>query len=216
MISIKQLCKDQRVCIIGAHPDDIELGMAGTINQIKNEAKELLCLVASTSSTIPGNSGITQNLEASMKSMGVNYKICGWQTRRFKENEVVIRDVIYQYKDFDIIFSHSRDSLHPDHRVIGTAVADIMKERTVFCFEEVYSGREIQYNWINEISSEDMFSKIHALDCYSTQSKRPYFKDDSIATQARFRGMMIGKKYAEAFYLLRGASTGLSKQENIV
>lgn len=203
-MTLYDFCKGKRVCIIGAHPDDETLGMGGTINQIKELKPRVL--IISTSTTIPGNSGITKDLDNCMKSYGLDYHVGKFKTRHFIDDQTIIRDLIYQYKDYDVFFTHSVKSQHIDHRVVGQAVQDIIKDKTIFNWEEINTGKDIHINWWNEISSDDLVAKMKALDCYTTQKRRAYFEGDVIPTLARFRGNEILKPYAESFFMVRGMS----------
>jgi LmbE family N-acetylglucosaminyl deacetylase len=203
-LSLKDFLKDKRVCIIGAHPDDLELGMAGTLNQIKE--LDIRLLIMSPSTNIAGNSGITQNLLSSMESFGLHdsYHLYQFTTRHFHEERSKIKDVLYEYKDYDFFFTHSPRSLHSDHRVIAESLQEVTKNKFILCFENINDNVNMKVNWWNEISSEDLMAKYHALDFYTTQKKRPYFNDDCVSTLAKMRGNQIGKIYAEGFEFVRG------------
>jgi LmbE family N-acetylglucosaminyl deacetylase len=203
---IKDFLKGKKICIIGAHPDDIELGMGGTLNQIKD--LDVNVRVASLSTTIKGNEGILRELRDSMSNYNILFgeKAFQWEqiTRMFHANKTKIRDIIFKAtSEFDVFFTHSKLSQHDDHRVIAEAVDDIMKEKTIITWEEVHSGKNIPVNMWNEIRASDLMTKTHALDCYKSQKHRPYFEGDHITTLARHRGNQILKPYAEAFNVVR-------------
>jgi LmbE family N-acetylglucosaminyl deacetylase len=201
-MTLFDFCKGKRIIFIGAHPDDIELGCGGTLSQLR-ELKPR-CLVISSSSTIPGNSGITKDLDNAMKCYDLEYHLGKFKTRHFVDDQTIIRDLIYQYRNYDVFFTHSIQSQHIDHRIVGQAVIDIIKDKTIFTWEEINTGKDIKVNWWNEISSDDLVAKMRALDCYTTQKRRAYFEGDVIPTLARMRGNEIQKKYAEGFTLVRG------------
>lgn len=200
-MTLLDFLKDKKICIIGAHPDDIELGCGGTLNQIK----ELNPFVAflSSSDNIPGNTGIVEECNNSMKMYGIKPTIYSISTRKFANSRTYVRDEVYKLKDFDVFFTHSTESQHEDHRILGRAVDDIMKDKTIFCWEEIHSGKNIPVNFWNRCTGQDMIVKSQALDCYKSQKRRPYFEDDAIITLARYRGNQILATYAEAFNVVR-------------
>jgi len=204
---IKDFLKDKRVCIIGSHPDDIELAMGGTLWQICHNIM-VRCIILSPSTNIPGNSGITENLQNSMDVYGIdNYHLYPFTTRHFHEERANIKDLIYQYKDYDFFFTHSPNSAHSDHKVVGESVQEVIKDKTILCFENINDNSNMKINWYNEIDASDLAAKYRALDFYTTQkAKRKYFNDDSVATLAKIRGAQIGETYAEGFEFVRAVT----------
>lgn len=195
---IKDFLKGKSICIIGAHTDDIELGMGATLNQIKEFNPNIHVF----------SSGTTEKGEfsASMDTYGIEqptldeYPARGFYTGPYRQ---LIRDRVFNWANYDVFFTHSIHSQHLDHRIVGEAVDDIIKDKTIICWEEVHSGKNIPINFWNEFSADDLAAKFHALDCYKSQAKRPYFEGDHIATLARYRGNQILRPYAEAFNLIR-------------
>src|SRR5207245_293245 len=202
-MTLKDFLKGKKICIIGAHPDDIELGLGATLSQIKYE--DIRVDIFSGANEIEGNENIPQELRASMEVFGIwNWVVHMFDVRKFYEKVDLIRNDVYGlYKNYDVFFTHSKLSHHLDYKMLGDAVYDICKEKTIICFEEIYSGKDIPINTWNEVSVEDMAVKSRALDCYKTQAKRPYFEGGHIIDMARFRGNQILKNYDEAFNIMR-------------
>jgi LmbE family N-acetylglucosaminyl deacetylase len=120
----------------------------------------------------------------------------------------------------EIIFTHHGGDLNIDHRrtfeAVITATRPIRTEKvnTIIAFETP-SGTEWRAsndpfhfipNLFYEISKENLQFKIEAFNCYEFE-KRSYPHPRSVEAleiQAKRWGIMIGKEYAEAFYLVRG------------
>jgi len=180
--------------------DDIELGMGGTLNQIKGEDVRVIVFA----DTIKYNGAeIEGEFNNSMKSMKIKATLHHYDVDNLSRELVEIREIIYEYKEADVFFAPSINSTHQDHRTIGQAVSDIMLEKTILFYEEIRGGTNQHINCWNEISAMDLSAKYRLMDFYETQKKRHYTTDDAIGTMARFRGGQIKTNYAEAFEVKR-------------
>ena len=197
---VKLMFKGKKIVIFGAHPDDTELGMGGTLNQIKDE--DVKIVVFADTAKYNGEE-IRQEFRDSMNSLLLSYDLHSFEVDNLAKELVDIRRLIYEYKDADIFFAPSLNSTHQDHRTIGQAVSDIMLEKTIFYYEEIRGGINQRINCWNEITAMDLSAKYRLMDFYETQKKRHYTTDDAIGTMARFRGGQIKTNYAEGFEVKR-------------
>ena len=193
--------EDKKILLLGAHPDDIELGCGGTINQlVKNNVKVIVF-----ADTVQNNGDeILTEFKNSMRTQKLNFSIFKYEVDNLEKDKQEIRKIIYKNNDYDIIFSPSKHSQHQDHRLIGEAVDDIMLEKTVFYYEDIRSGTHEHVNFWNSLSEDDMEAKYRMIAQYNTQlGKRHYFNNESITTMAKFRGGQVNTKFAEGFEVLR-------------
>jgi len=200
---IKPILEGKRICIIGAHTDDVELGMGGTLNQIKDLHPEVI--IMSNSYTTNPEWDTVSECRNSLHEYGIEPIMMSETTRYFDRDIGAIRDNLFLLRDkFDVFFTHSNTSMHQDHRVIGQIVEDIMFDKTVFCFEDIHSGQRMQgpYMW-NEISEEDFTIKKKALSHYHSQKRRRYFDDRYFDALVTHRGNQVHKPMAECFEIKR-------------
>jgi len=191
----------KKIAIFGAHPDDIECGMGATLNQIKQYQPQIIIL--SDTQQYNGEE-IRNECHKSMGTMKLNYTLYKFEADNLEKDKVAIRKIIYEYKDYDIIFAPSPLSQHQDHRLIGKSVDDIMLEKTVFYYEDIRSGQHEIINYWHGLSEEDMEAKYMMIAQYGTQLvKRHYFNNESMRTMAKFRGGQVRKEYAEGFEVKR-------------
>ena len=188
--------EDKQIVIFGAHPDDIECGMGGTLDQLKQYKPEIV--VFADTVRYNGDEILTE-FDNSMKEIGLVGTLLHFDVDNMAGDLVEIREIIYSYRDADIFFTQSLNSTHQDHRIIGQAVHDIMLEKTVFIYEEIRSGQHQHINYYNKITAGNLAQKYRMIDCYKTQKKRHYLSDEAINTMARFRGGQINCNYAEGF-----------------
>ena len=145
--------KDKNIIIFAAHPDDVECGMGGTLNQLAKYNPKVVVMAG----TVQNNGDkIKEELKNSMKTQKVSYSLHSFEVDNLEKDKVEIRKIIYSYRDADIIFAPSKRSQHQDHRLIGEAVDDIMLEKTIFYYEDIRSGQNEHINFWNSLSEEDM------------------------------------------------------------
>ena len=195
--------KGKKILIVGSHPDDIEFGLGATLNQLKKE--NIMCIVFSDTVNLNGKDILEELHNSLVKIYNVNSLVLmrNILNMNFMNQEREIKQKLYDVKkDFnpDIIFSTSRKSHNPDHKVLGESVLSVFQEQTVLFYEVVRGDYEFQPNLYNEVSEEDAEVKQDAIRQYITQTKkRDYAKSSIILSQLIFRGSQILKKYAEAF-----------------
>ena len=103
---IRDILKLKRICVIGAHTDDVELGMGGTLNQIRREFVEVI--ICSNSMTTNPEWDTQKECRTALSEFDIVPTILNYQTRYFDKQLPDLRDNIYQLKDkFDVFFTHS-------------------------------------------------------------------------------------------------------------
>ena len=194
--------ENKKILIVGGHCDDIEFGMGASLNRLdKNNVK---CVIFSDTVNLNGPE-IINELSNSLKGIyDINFTLRhDIKNMNFVNQEREIKQILYDIKQEykpDIIFSTSRKSYNPDHKVLGESVLSVFQEQTILFYEVVRGDYEFQPNLYIEVSEEDAEIKQDAIRQYKTQTKkRDYAKSSIILSQLVFRGSQVLKKYAEAF-----------------
>ena len=196
--------KGKKILIIGAHPDDIELGMGATLNQIKKEDVKIIVF----SDTVHRNGkAILDELNESMRIYGLSFTLIkDVYNMHFQDNRGRINQILFDTKkEFkpDIIFSPNRTSYNPDHKVLGESCLAVFQEQTILFYEVIRGDYEHKSNMYNTVSMDDMLVKQQALMQYKTQQKEAYISSNIIQSKAIFRGNQCGTDYAESFEVVR-------------
>ena len=194
--------KGKKILIVGAHPDDIEFGFGGTLNQIKEE--NIKCVVFSDTTNLNGEVILGELHNSLKKIYNIDFILKrNIENLNFVNQEREIKQILYDLKqDFkpDIIVSTSRNSFNPDHQILGMSCLNVFQEQTVLFYEVIRGDYEFKPNLYNEVSEEDAEIKQDAIRQYVSQTKkRDYAKSSIILSQLIFRGSQISKRYAESF-----------------
>jgi LmbE family N-acetylglucosaminyl deacetylase len=198
----------QRVCFIGAHPDDIELGCGALIAQIVNQT-DIRCITLSDNQKNPDLVNIVQEHYASMAVLGVPKEkvILGqFETRRFPHARQEILEFMIQFnKSFnpDIVFVHTRADIHQDHGTVTEEALRAFRGTTVLGFDVIRSSYGFFPNYLVEVSETEVQKKIDSLLEYKTYASRYYFNSEITRSTLVRYGAIAERPYAEGFDILR-------------
>ncbi|WP_322807098.1 PIG-L deacetylase family protein [Thermanaerothrix sp.] len=198
----------RRVCFIGAHPDDIELGCGALIAHIVNQT-EILCVTLSDNQKNPELKNLVEEHYRSMAVLGVpeDRVILGqFETRRFPHARQEILEYLIQInRTFqpDLVFVHTKADIHQDHATVTEEALRAFRGTTVLGFDVIRSSYGFFPSFLVEVTEEDVEKKIAALAEYKTYQNRYYF-DPKITRATLIRnGAICERPYAEGFDILR-------------
>jgi LmbE family N-acetylglucosaminyl deacetylase len=197
-----------RVLAIGAHPDDIEIGCAGTILKLIGQgAVSEVCWVV-----LSGDGERAEEARRSADALldGV------------PRSEVVVRDFpdgFFPYagqriKDFfeqlkvelspDVVLTHQRADLHQDHRLCCELAWNSFRDHLILEYEvPKYDGDMSAPNAFVPLSEGLSRRKIdHLMSHFGSQRSKRWFQEDLFSSLLRLRGMECNSpsSYAEAFF----------------
>jgi N-acetylglucosamine malate deacetylase 1 len=198
----------KKVCFIGAHPDDIELGCGAFISNIKGKA-ELLCVTLSDNQQNPLLNQLVDEHYRSMAILGVpadHVKLESFVTRRFPELRQEILEYLYclnhEYQP-DIVITHTHSDIHQDHQQTTEEVLRAFRGTTVLGFDALRSSYGFFPHFLVEVSEQDVECKIQALGEYSTYHEKYYFDASVLRATLIRHGALAERPYAEGFDILR-------------
>lgn len=231
-----------KILAIGAHPDDIEILCAGTLARYA-EQRHAIMMASFTCGNMgdltippPELARIRRaEAEASAAILGARLLWPGITDELVFPNEQqrrIMIDVLRQ-ADPDVIFTHSPNDYHPDHRYVSQLVFDSYFQKGLpnipgqthaacrFGGAQVYymdnlAGISFQPSEYVDITPV-IEMKRRMLECHQSQVKpmRELAKQDLIELmeiQSRFRGLAAGCQYAEGFTRLEAFQRGLTRR----
>ena len=210
------------ILVIGAHPDDAEIGCGGTIAHYKKKNKKVGVLDLSNGEPTPFGTVEKRMTEAKAASeiLQLDIRITLDITNRYIENTIENRkkvsEVIRKYKP-RILITHPFDDWHPDHiachQIVNAAKFQAKLTKTesefpeynpkyVFYFDHSHlKDKNRKLDFLVDIS-DSIDDKINSLKVYKSQfvdNKKHLRIFDYIRERAGYLGYQIGVKYAEGF-----------------
>jgi len=198
-----------KVLIIGAHPDDYELGMGGTIAKHVKDSDEVYSIIVSDGEKI--GSAEERKKEAKKSSEFLKIKkvyFLGLPDTKISEGSETIDKIEEIVNDInpDRVYTHSSFDTHQDHRNVSKATVSACRNvKHILFFESPSSENDFCPNFFVDIS-DYLQIKIDALNIYKSLEKngsKRYLEIEAIKGGAYFRGYQAGLKYAEAFKVFR-------------
>ena len=200
--------KPARALAIGAHPDDIEIGCAGTIMKLIEDSalSEVRWVVLS------GEGERAQEARRSAEALleplpGSEVVICDFPDGFFPYEGKKIKDFFEGLKaDYspDVVFTHQRADLHQDHRISCELTWNTFRNHLILEYEvPKYDGDMSAPNAFVPLSERLSQRKVdHLLDHFASQRSKHWFREDLFTSLLRLRGMECNStsSHAEAFF----------------
>jgi len=197
-----------KLLFLGAHADDIEIGCGGTILRLLGEYSigEVSWIVFSAG----GQRATEARQSADVLLDGLESKrveIRSFRDGFFPYSGGEIKEYFEALKTFvspDIIFTHYRNDLHQDHRLISDLTWNTFRDHLILEYEvPKYDGDMGIPNFFIHLTEQTAKKKAdHIRKQFGSQGNRQWFTEDTFLSILRLRGMESNapEKYAEAFY----------------
>jgi len=208
-----------KILVIGAHLDDIELACGGTLSKAIKNGHKVKVLIMSKSGYTNKEGKIQRTNEIAVKegkealeTLGVkDIEILDFPTKDilFCSDVVNAIDIVMSKYNPDIIFTHHPFDTHQAHEGVSkSTIAAARRKNTVYFFEPIApSGRSyVAFKRQLYVDIEDTIDlKIKSLKKHKSEYNKFGGEDwiGGVKSRCGFRGYEIGKKYAEAFEILR-------------
>lgn len=208
-----------KILAIGAHLDDIEIACGGTLAKAAEAGHDVKVLIMSKSGYTNKEGQIQRSDDIAVKE-GLNalhtlgltdIEILDFETKDIPFRSDVVNAIDTRMSAFnpDIIFTHHPFDTHQAHEGVAKAtIAAARRKNTVFFYEPITpSGRSyVAFKAQMYVDIESTLDKkIASLKCHTSEYNKFGAEDwiEGVRSRCGFRGYEIGKKFAEAFEILR-------------
>ncbi len=197
-----------KVLCLGAHCDDIEIGCGGTILRLLETYTnvEFRWVVFSSSEERAREALVSANHFLGSERAR-NVAIRNFRDGFFPFIGEEIKTYFEQLKsEFvpDLIFTHYRNDLHQDHRLISDLTWNTFRDHLILEYEiPKYDGDWGSPNFFVRLDESICQRKTkHLIDAFETQKAKSWFSVETFMAVLRLRGVECNSptKYAEAFY----------------
>jgi LmbE family N-acetylglucosaminyl deacetylase len=200
--------KPLRILCLGAHCDDIEIGCGGTILRLlqAHSVSHVEYVVFSSTPNRRKEAERAASLflrDAKSKRVAIHKFRDGF----FPYDGARIKEEFERMKQMpspDLIFTHYRDDLHQDHRLVQELTWNTFRQNLILEYEiPKYDGDLGSPNCFVRLTREQCEKKVsHLFEAFPTQAKKHWFTTDFFSALMRIRGVEAGgrSQYAEAFY----------------
>lgn len=197
-----------KVLVFGAHPDDMEIGMGGTIARYTSMGHHvtmaLVCVPSNTQQRMVEAGQAAQILGADLQVLNID------PNRIHHDRDLVaIFDRVYQQIEPDMVYTHWLEDSHQDHIVVAQAVISATRSNqcSVYMYEQTIPGG-IGSNGFRAQKYVDITghieTKLKSILAHASQvSKNGDWWLRGVEGRAMFRGYQIGVQFAESFQVVK-------------
>jgi N-acetylglucosamine malate deacetylase 1 len=208
------MSKKQSVIAFGAHPDDLEIGMGGTLAKLARLSYDVNLVIATLPNFVKTDIKEQRRIEATMSA-----KTLGCKSPQFLDlspDEItigrkfvtMIDDIINKHKP-EAVFTQWIGDSHQDHQALTRAVIAASRDsNNLFMYETTIPGGLTENAFRPQLYvdiTETLEVKSNALDCFHSQ-KNNRCGDlwiDAVVGRCSYRGYQMNVKYAEAFEVVK-------------
>jgi LmbE family N-acetylglucosaminyl deacetylase len=207
-----------KVLCLGAHSDDIEIGCGGTMLALleKYPQAEVRWVVFSGSGVRAEEARESARLFLG-KAARKQVQVRNFRDSFFPAQWEAVKQSFEELKPFapDVVFTHYRNDLHQDHRVICELTWNAFRDHLVLEYEiPKWDGDLGQPNFYVPLDKGVCDMKVaHLTSAFKSQASKHWFDEETFFSLLRIRGVEANapQRYAEAFYarkvVLDGASS---------
>jgi LmbE family N-acetylglucosaminyl deacetylase len=203
------MIQTMNILAIGAHPDDIEYGCAGTLIKYAERGHHIYLMVLTSGQEGGGSEIRKQEQENAAELMSVQKIFWGGyhdtQLPLNKELIAKIEEVLGEVNP-DLILVNYGDDTHQDHRILTQATMSATRYVRNVLFFEVPTTQNFNPQVFVDIS-DTLERKSQVLNAHASQVMKTNIEDRYIIelaqANATFRGIQGRVKCAEAFAPLR-------------
>ncbi len=197
------------ILCLGAHADDIEIGCGGTILTLLAARRNVECHWV----VFSGGGGAREREAQSGADLFLararqrHLTVHGFRDGFFPYVGAGIKDAfeaLAREVSPDIVFTHTRDDRHQDHRVVSDLTWNTFRRHLILEYEvPKYDGDLGVPNLFVPLRAPVARAKIrHLRSAFGSQRTKPWFTADTFHALMRLRGVESGAPdgLAEAFY----------------
>lgn len=198
----------RHILCLGAHCDDIEIGCGGTILRLVSENPDLnVHWVVLSSDDVRAREARASAERFLSRSQAGNITIERFRNGFFPYIGAEIKEFFEDLKGKDspdIIFTHTREDRHQDHRVVCELTWNTFRNHSIFEYEiPKFEGELAAPNFFVPLEADVCQQKVDTLlDCFTSQRDKRWFTAETFRALARLRGIESNATsgYAEAFH----------------
>jgi len=198
----------KNILCLGAHCDDIEIGCGGAVLKYASELNDLGVHWVVFSSDGPREKEALRSADEFLKNVRRKHvEIRRFRNSYFPSQGAEIKEYFEKLKlevSPDFIFTHYRNDLHQDHRVINELTWNTFRDHLILEYEILKFDGDLgspnAFIHLNEATCKEKINNI--LDIFKSQREKKWFTEDAFLSMLRIRGVESNApdKYAEGFY----------------
>lgn len=193
-----------RLLVVGAHPDDIEIGAGGSLLSLAGSRPGLQVRYVVLTGTMERQNEARQAAQSFLPEADLSLDLLSLPEGRLPAAWAHVKDALESVARGwvpDLIMAPSCTDAHQDHRTIGEVVPTVFRDALYLAYEvPKWDGDLGRASVYMPLSSEIARRKVELLNkCFPSQHRRDWWDEEVFLGMARLRGLECRAHYAEAF-----------------
>jgi LmbE family N-acetylglucosaminyl deacetylase len=197
-----------RLLVVGAHPDDIEIGCGGTLLRLLEETSDLsICWVVACCEGVRADEARASAADVMSSTSNSQLHLGSFRDGYLPYAGAAVKEFLHEIGTGfapDVVMTHQRDDLHQDHRLLGELAWQVFRDQLILEYEVAkYDGDLGQPNFFVPLDRSVCDRKLELLRRHFTsQADKPWFDDQAFLGLMRLRGVecRATSGLAEAFH----------------
>ncbi|HDY87259.1 MAG TPA: PIG-L family deacetylase [bacterium] len=189
------------VFVLAPHADDAEFGCGGTIARLVENGADVYSVVFAKADGRKDEMLTAGTLLGIKKCFLLELPI-----RNLGEHRQKILDRLISLKEKlspDLVIQPALGDIHQDHQVVAQEGLRAFKDTNLWGYEEPWNNLNLSAQLFISLADDHIEKKIKAIQCYKSQSHKPYADEDYIRSLLKIQGVRVGVKGAEVFNIIR-------------
>ncbi len=205
--------ESKTIIAFGAHPDDLEIGMGGTIAKLSSMGYNVQPIIATLPNFIKSDTKEGRKSESILaaKVMGCKSPIfldLSPEQMVFGRKLVTLIDSLITEHKPDSVFTQWYGDSHQDHQILTSSVISACRnQNNLFMYETTIPGGITENSFRPQLFvdiTETIDIKKNALECFQSQFIRcGEIWIPAVIGRCSYRGYQVDAKYAEAFEVVK-------------
>lgn len=201
-----------KIVVFGAHPDDMEIGMGGTIAKHVRIGDDVLMVVV----TVPSQrERRREEARCGAEILGARLSLLDIPADELEYNRKIIRQIDAILEDFapDLIYTHWDQDSHQDHNTVSRAVISAARKNrsSLLMYEQTIPGGIVPGGFKAQsfVDISDFIDvKIQSILAHKSQHEaNGDWWLQGVRGRAMYRGYQMNVQYAEAFEVIKEIDT---------
>ncbi|MFD8569777.1 PIG-L deacetylase family protein [Streptomyces sp. NPDC059639] len=201
---------NKRALVVGAHPDDAEIGVGGTIHRLVRRGWDATVLTMSHGSGGGDPAERTAEAQRAAHVLGAVLVMEDFPDGAIDDSSATVRAIerVVRRVQPEIVLVHTDKDTHQDHRAVhrATLVAARSVPR-VGCYQSPSAMVTFQPNRFVDLRERDLEAKLAAIRAHGSQARtRAYLDEDLVRATARYWGRYANAHFTEPLEMIRAST----------
>ncbi|WP_375504564.1 PIG-L deacetylase family protein [uncultured Jatrophihabitans sp.] len=197
----------ERVLAVGAHPDDVEIGCAGTLLDHRLRGDRVSILTLSRGSVGGDQFERLREADTAAEAIGAQLIFGDLPDTCIDEGVSTIRliEEVVRLLQPTVVYVHSQHDNHQDHRAVSRATASATRQvRRVYGYQSPSATNEYRPTKFLPVDHV-LQRKVQVLKMFTSQNGRSYLEPELVVAGSRYWARHLGAnaRYAEPFEVIR-------------